>query len=238
MTFTHGVVVGHGTLGVDTTEPGTGVDTLGVYTGSVLGTVVAQQTLRLALQCGVSLVVPDTLTHCLPTLHTTVGVDAAGVGIAGVAGDGRYRSHGLHHTAREGISHCSRGTATDGVVLSHLAHSAHSTGARAGVDTLLGDAGQPGTAVRVLQALRLAALAGGGVSLVAGPAAAENLPGPVLTAVRVGAAGRGLAGVGWEAALERIAREAGQAPAVLSDILDQALSIVSAGPGLAERDDG
>ena len=85
MTFTHGVVVGHGTLGVDTTEPGTGVDTLGVDTGSVLGTVVAQQTLRLALQCGVSLVVPDTLTHSLATLNSAVSVDTTGVWIAGLA---------------------------------------------------------------------------------------------------------------------------------------------------------
>ena len=238
MTLAHGVVVGHSTLGINATQAGAGVDTLGVDTGPVLGTVVAQQTLRFALQSWVSLVVSDTLTDGLPTLDTAVSVDATGVGIAGVSGDGRYRSHGLHHTAREGISYSSRRTATDGVVLSDLTDGAHTTGARAGVDTLLGDAGQPGTAVRVLQALRLAALAGGGVSLVAGPAAAENLPGPVLTAVRVGAAGRGLAGVGWEAALERIAREAGQAPAVLSDILDQALSVVSAGPGLAERDYG
>ena len=238
MTFTHGVVVGHGTLGVDTTEPGTGVDTLGVDTGSVLGTVVAQQTLRLALQCGVSLVVPDTLTHRLATLDSAVSVDTTGVGIAGISGDGRYRSHGLHHTPREGVSYGSWWTTTDGVVLSDLAHSAHSTGAWAGVDTFLGDAGQPGTAVRVLETLSLAALAGDGVTLVAGSAGAENLASSVLTAVRVGAAGRGLAGVGWDAALEWVASEPGITPAVLSDIANQALGVVSTGPGLAERHHG
>ena len=235
MTFTDGVVVGHGTAGVDTTGARAGVDTLGVDTGLVLGTVVAQETLRFALHCGVSLVVSDTLTHRLATLDSAVSVDTTGVGIAGISGDGRYRSQGLHHTAREGASYCSRGTTTDGVVLSDLAHSTHSTGAWAGVDTLLGDTGQPGAAVRVLETLSLAALAGDGVPLVAGSAGAENLASSVLTAVRVGAAGRGLAGVGWDAALEWVASEPGITPAVLSDIANQALGVVSTGPGLAQR---
>ena len=73
--------------------------------------------------------------------------------------------------------------------MSDLTDGAHTTGARAGVDTLLGDAGQPGAAVRVLETLSLTALAGGGVSLESSPAGAENLSGPVLAAVRVGATG-------------------------------------------------
>lgn len=235
VTFTDGVVVGHSTAGVDTTGAGAGVDTLGVDTGLVLGTVIAQQTLRSALHCGISLVVPDTLAHCLATLNPAVSVDTAGVGVAGISGDGRYRSHGLGHTPREGVSHSSRGTTTDGVVLSDLTHGAHSTGPRAGVDTLLGDAGQPGAAVGVLETLCLTALAGDRVSLVARPAGTEDLASSVLTALSVGAAGRGLAGVGRDAALEWIPSEAGVAPAVLSDVVNQTLGVVSTGPGLAQR---
>ena len=235
VTFTDGVVVGHSTAGVDTTGAGAGVETLGVDTGLVLGTVVAQQTLRFALHCGISLVVPDTLTHCLPTLYSAVSVDTAGVGVAGISGDGRYRGHGLHHTPGEGISHSSRGTTTDGVVLSDLTHGAHSTGPGAGVDTLLGDAGQPGAAVRVLETLGLTALTGDGVSLVAGPAGTEHLASSVLTALSVGATGRGLAGVGRDAALEGVPSEAGIAPAVLSDVVNQTLRVVSTRPGLAQR---
>ena len=69
-----------------------------------------------------------------------------------------------------------------------MAPSIVTTGAGAGVDTLLGDAGQPGAAVRVLETFSLTALAGDWVSLVAGPAGAENLPSSVLAALSVGAA--------------------------------------------------
>ena len=93
------------------------------------------------------------------------------------------------HTLLESIALEAWLTDTGGDVVDDGAGGCPATGARAGVDTLLGDAGQPGAAVRVLETLSLTALAGGGVSLEASPAGAENLSGPVLTAVRVGAAG-------------------------------------------------
>ena len=186
VTPTHGVVVLDGALGVDTACSWAGVHTLGVDTGQLGGTVVAQQTLRLtsnqrvtcntskvqkwtSLTAGLTLVVSDTLTHSLATLDQAVSVTAARVWLTGLrrSRSRRRRSHHLWGTPGERISDCSRRTATDGVVVSDLAESPHPASAGTRVDTLLSDAGESGVAVVVVETLCPAALSRHGVALEA-----------------------------------------------------------------------
>ena len=179
------------------------------------------------------------LTHGLARLHPALGVGAAGVGIARVLGAGRH--HGLgrgRHAAGEGVALGAGRAAAHRAVGAHLAHRRHAAGPRARVDTLLGDAGEAGAAVAVLQTLGPAASRGHGVALVTSPAGADDLTHVILAALGVGAAGAGLARVLGHAAVERVASEARVAAAVLARVGDQTLGVVPAGPGLAEAQHG
>ena len=120
-------------------------------------------------------------------------------------------------------------------MVSDLTESPHPTCSWTGVDTLLGDAGQSRRAVTVVKTLSSAALRRHGVSLESSPAGAENLPSSVLTAVGVGAAGRGLAGVDRDTALVRVTVEARVTLAVLSAVENVTHAVLSTRSGLTER---
>ena len=117
-----------------------------------------------------------------------------------------------------------------------LAHGVDSAGAGTRVYTLLGDAGQTGPTVVILQTLCFAARGRHGVSLVSPDAGADHLAGIVLAALGVGAAGRGLTGVLEHAASEGVSCEARQTPAVLGGAPHQTLSIVATRPGLTRAE--
>ena len=119
-------------------------------------------------------------------------------------------------------------------MLSDFTESSHTAGSWTGVDTLLGDAGEGGGTVRVLQTLGPAAEARQRISLEARAAGTDNLATPVLTALSVGATGRGLAGVDRSAALEGVASKPGVALAVLTRVGHQTLCVLSTRPGLTE----
>ena len=185
MTFADRVVILDSTLCIDTTGARTGVKTLGVDTSKVLRTVIAEQTLRLAAQERITLIVPDTLAYSLSTLDSTLCIGATWVGVAWILGSGWRSDDWLLGTSGERITNSSWWTTTDGVVLSDLTKSSHSTGSRAGVNTLLSNTSQAGGAVRVLKALSLASLGRHWITLVASPAGANDLASSVLTALSV-----------------------------------------------------
>ena len=70
-------VVGNVTRGVEATDPGTGVYTVLGDTGQVTWTLSVQDTLRLALNVGVALVVPDAGAAGGQPLLRADGVDTA-----------------------------------------------------------------------------------------------------------------------------------------------------------------
>ena len=72
------------TLGIGTTGPRTGVDTLVPQTGSVRGAVRVDNTLRSAGNMGVSEVLWDTLAGCSISLSAAHCVGPTGRGVTGV----------------------------------------------------------------------------------------------------------------------------------------------------------
>ena len=185
-------MIDHSALGIDTAGAGAGVLTLLTNTGLASGAVIAEDTLGLTLHRGVTLVGLDALTHSLATPLFALSIDATRAWVAGVSGSGRVRNDGRLSASCERVSDGAWGAAADGVVIPHLAHSVDPAGAGTGVNTLLGDAGQTGSAVSILQTLRSAACSRHGVSLVSPDTGADHLAGIVLAALGVGATGRGL----------------------------------------------
>ena len=77
-------MVGHKAAGKGATHPRTGVNTVLAHTGQVAGTLGAAHALRLAFHVGVALVVADALAGGGVVALSTLGVDAAWRGIAGL----------------------------------------------------------------------------------------------------------------------------------------------------------
>ena len=234
MTLADSIVVLDPTLGVDAAGAGAGVHAVRGDAGLVGGTVVVEETLGLALDQWVALVVPGTLADSLATLRPALRVHPAGRGVAGAGWLRDDGSYGPGRAAAEGVPDGARRTGADGVVVSHLADGGQAAGAGAGVQALAGYTGQAGAAVRVGEALRPAAGRAGGVPEVSGAAGTHHVTAVLFCALGVLAAGRWLARVGGATALERVPCEAGQAAAVLARVIDETLSILPAGPGLAE----
>ena len=185
-------MIDHSALGIDTAGAGAGISTFLLDTGLASGAVIAEDTLGLTLDQGVTLVGLDALTHSLATPLFALSIDATRVRAAGVSRPGRVRNDGRLSASCERVSDGAWGAAADGVVIPHLTHSVDPAGAGTGVNTLLGDAGQTGSAVSILQTLRSAACSRHGVSLVSPDTGADHLTGIVLAALGVGATGRGL----------------------------------------------
>jgi hypothetical protein len=122
-------------------------------------------------------------------------------------------------------------------VVLDLTDSEDSACARTRVDAFLSNAGQASRTVGVLEALGPAAIGRDGIPLKAATAATDHLSRLVFATLGVGAARRGVAGVGGNTALEGISPEAGEAPAVLiPGLANQALRVGSAGSGLTKAD--
>jgi hypothetical protein len=189
MTLADRVVVEDSTLSINTTGARAGVQAPGVDTGKVGRAVIAEQTLRLASQQRITLVVSDTLAHSLATLDSALSIGATGVGVAWILGSGWRSDHWLLTAPGEGVSNGAWWTAAYGVVLSDLTQSSHSTGSRTGVNTLLGNTSQTGGTVRILEAFSLASLRRDWITLVASPAGTNDLASSVLTALSVGSTG-------------------------------------------------
>ena len=192
VTLAHRLVIDHSALGIDAAGAGAGVLTLLTNTGQAGRAFMAEDTLGLALDRGVTLVGLDALTHGLATPLTALSIDATRAGVTDINRSGRVRNDGRLSASCERVSDGARGAAADGIVISHLAHSVDPTGAGTGVNTLLGNAGQTGPTVIILQTLCSAACSGHGVSLVSPDTGADHLANIVLTALGVGATGRGL----------------------------------------------
>ena len=234
ITLAHGLVIDHCALSINATGAGARVQTLLANTGKVGGAVITEHTFWLTPLQGISLVVSDTLTHGLTTLHPALSIDATRVRVTGICGSRRLGSGRRLSASCEGVSNGAGRAAADRVVSPDLAHSVDSAGAGTRVNALLSYAGQTGSAVRVLQTLSPAACLRHWVSLESPPAGADHLASVVLAALSVGAAGGRAAGVGGHTAPEWVSSVAGQTPAVLrASAPHQALSVVSARPGLA-----
>ena len=136
-----GIVVPHGALGVPPTGPGTGVTTLLLDTGQVVGTLSVDQTLRSAAHVRVSDVVLDTPAGSGSVPGGALCVGSAGRGIAGVDRVGSGDDLGQERAAREGVSGVLGGAGADGVVVDGGTPGVVPTGPDTGVGTLLLDTG-------------------------------------------------------------------------------------------------
>ena len=131
------------THSVDAAHSRAGVHTLVADTGPVGGAVIVGDTLRSTGQVGVTKVARYTGAGACSLLRSTVGIGATRRGIAGVnnlccphSGD-----LGDESALSERVSVIAGGTSADGLVVDHLALSIGATGAGAGVNTPLPDAG-------------------------------------------------------------------------------------------------
>ena len=183
------------TFGIWSTGSWTGVDTFLPDTGEVAGAVRVDAALRPAVRRDSDVVGETGAGRHLP-LQVVLALreGTAGRGVAGVNIRLRHhRSYGRLHldTVTEGVSGVSRGTLTDGVVVGDLAPGVVTTGPRAGVHTLLVDAGSELTTVRADHALWPAV---GRVALIARDAGADT-DSVNLSVLTVGAAGVRVTGV-------------------------------------------
>ena len=229
-------MIDNSALGIDAAGAGAGVQALLTNAGQVQGAVIAEHTLRLALHQGVTLIGLDALTHGLSTPLLALGIDTTGAGVTRVSRPGRIRNNWRLSASGERVSDGAWRTAADGVMIPDLTNCIDPTGSRTGVNTLLGNAGQTGPAVIILQTLCSAACSRHGVSLVSSDTGADHLATVVLTALGVGATRRGLTRVLDHTASgsERVSSEAGQTPTVLGGASNQTLSILTTRPGLTQ----
>ena len=189
-------MVDHLTLSIGATGAGAGVNTPLPHTGSVVGTVRVDGALRSAVGRN-SNVVGQTgagsNSSCQVIL--TLGEGSTGRRIARInllnnrLGGGRRWGDSL--TVTEWISLVSRGTLTDGVMVGHLTPGIIATGARAGVHTLLVDAGSQLITVRADHTLWSAVWR---IALIAGHTGTDTHT-IDLSVLAVGAAGVWVTGV-------------------------------------------
>ena len=136
-----GIVVPHGALGVPPAGPRTGVATLLLDTGQVVGTLSVDQTLWSAAHVRVSDVVLDTSAGSGSVPGGALCVGSTGRGVAGVDRVGSGDDLGQERAAREGVSGVLGGAGADGIVVDGGTPSVVPTGPDTGVGTLLLDTG-------------------------------------------------------------------------------------------------
>ena len=134
-------MVGHLTPGIVATGAWAGVHTLLIDAGCQLTTVRAHHTLWSAVW-RIALISRHTGTDTHTIDLSVLAVGAAGVWVAGIQVHRSRRWRGNQGAGRGGVSFISRVAGADGIVIANCTRSMDSTGAWAGIPTLLLNTGQ------------------------------------------------------------------------------------------------
>lgn len=140
------------------TNAGTGINTLGVDTRTILGTVRAECALgATALTQRITEEARQALAHSLITLYAANGVQSTWRGVARI----RFGWWCYHTCAlQEGVACVTCGARTDRNVIVHIAQGLQAAGTRARISALVAYAGSVGRTLRVAHTLGATTLVG------------------------------------------------------------------------------